>query len=75
MQFEKLRSDMVAKMKLPGGQDDAAHTLGKEKLGLINKIYGQIRFILTRFGRIINLFDALHGIYKKKKQAGQLKGK
>ena len=75
MQFEKLRSDMIVKMKLPIGQDEAAHTLGKEKLGLINKTYGQIRFILTRFGRIINLFDALHGIYKKKKQAGQLKSK
>lgn len=58
---------MIAKMKLPAGPEDTPHTLGKERLSLINKIYGQIRFILTRFGRIINLFDALHGIYKKKK--------
>jgi hypothetical protein len=70
MQFEKLRSDMLVKMKLPSGQEDMPQTLGKERLGLISQIYTEIRFILTRFGRVINLFEALHGIYKKKKESG-----
>ena len=35
----------------------------------MHKIFGSIRFALTRFGRIINLFDALMHLHKKKRFA------
>ena len=35
----------------------------------MHKIFGSIRFTLTRFGRIINLFDALMHLHKKKRFA------
>ena len=64
---------MLAKIKLLN--DASNQTLNKEKIILINRVYGEIRFILTRFGRIINLFDVLNVVYKKKKSARFLKSK
>jgi hypothetical protein len=64
---------MLAKIKMLNELPNK--TLSKEKIMLINRLYGEIRFILTRFGRIINLFDVLNVVYKKKKSSRVLKSK
>ena len=63
MKFEKLRSDLIHRIKNQANQEDASNTgsliLSKEKVNLLILIYGTIRFIMTRFGRVSNLFDTL----------------
>jgi hypothetical protein len=63
LKFEKLRSDLLHRIKsqaLPEeGNNGGPPPLSKDKIKLIQLIYGSVRFILTRLGRVINMFDNL----------------
>ena len=43
--------------------------INQDKVRIIQSIFGTLRFAFTRFGRLINLFDALTTLHKKKKFA------
>jgi hypothetical protein len=73
MKFEKLRSDLLHRIKSQAAPEEGNHggtpPLSKEKINLISLIYGSVRFILTRLGRVINMFDNLQTMQKKKRMA------
>ena len=60
--FDKLRADYISKLK----KNDKLQILSNESILILNKIFGSIRFILTRFGRFINYYDALESYYRRK---------
>ena len=72
LKFEKLRQDVFNKIKTASSGTEPS-LLGtaslKEKAYLISIVFGSLRFALTRFGRVINLYDALHQTHKKKRFA------
>ena len=41
----------------------------KDKIVVLNMVFSQLRYGLTRFGRIINLVDPLQNLFKKKRFA------
>lgn len=73
LKFEKLRSDLLHRIKSQAAPEEGINggtpPLSKDKINLISLIYGSVRFILTRLGRVINMFDNLQTMQKKKRMA------
>lgn len=63
VKFDKLRGDYINKLRA----NQKSQILTPEQMKTLSLIFGQIRFILTRFGRIINFFDAMEQTYKRRK--------
>lgn len=62
MKFDKLRSDYNNKLK----SNAQSQTFSKKNIEYLNILFAQIRFILTRFGRVINFIDVLEQPHKRK---------
>lgn len=60
--FEKLRTDYHYKLK----GNSKSQALSKESIEFLNIIFTYIRFILTKFGRIISCFVWLEQLYNRR---------
>lgn len=48
---------------------EKSEAFSPQNIMFLNQVFGKIRYVLTRFGRIINFFDAMHSFYKRKQFA------
>lgn len=61
MRFEQARADFIKK-----AQSADKSQVFQENMRELEQTFIKLRYILTRFGRVINLVDALHFTFKRK---------
>lgn len=61
LRFEQARADFIKKAQ--SAEKSQAFQEGMKDL---EQIFNRLRYILTRYGRVINLMDALHFSFKRK---------
>ncbi|CDW79969.1 kinase superfamily protein isoform 1 [Stylonychia lemnae] len=61
--FEKARADFLGKIQ---GNENKPQAITTENVKSLEIIFSQLRYLLTRFGRVINFVDALNQAYKRK---------
>ena len=52
-EFERLKFDYTKRVEM------GTKTLSKEEQKYLNSIFSQIRYVLTRFGRLVSLYEVI----------------